>query len=186
MKKIIQLIVTTLFFSQINAQVIKEKKLSVSIGYGLTFPYYDDIDIANSGFFAQGEYVLKFSNWISLRPYAGVLFTKSNGKDIKDNPTVYESTANALLIGGKGRLTFPIPYVAPYLESGLGASIGNFKTITPKGDSSKSGMIRHIPFTLGLAVGRKHNVDIAFTYYYQPTVNQIAGAIAFGYTIPLD
>jgi hypothetical protein len=43
----------------------------------------------------------------------------------------------------------------------------------------------HIPFTIGLAIGRKHNLDFAFTYYYQPSVEQFSGATAIGFSFPL-
>ena len=43
----------------------------------------------------------------------------------------------------------------------------------------------HIPFTIGLAIGRKHNIDFALTYYYQPAVDQFSGATAVGFSFPL-
>jgi len=90
-----------------------------------------------------------------------------------------------LLLGGKARITAPIPWVAPYVEGGIGASIGSFETVTPGTSLQASGLIYHIPFTVGLSLGPWHNVDVAFTYYFHPTVRQYAGAAAFGISIPL-
>jgi hypothetical protein len=36
-----------------------------------------------------------------------------------------------------------------------------------------------------LELGRNHNFDVAFTYYFQPSVEQFAAAAAFGVSIPL-
>ncbi|MCF8272763.1 MAG: hypothetical protein K9I95_02930 [Flavobacteriaceae bacterium] len=186
MRKTITLIFIILATVQVKAQLIKEKTLDVSIGYGLSAPYYDDGDILDTGLYLQGEYVLVISKWIDIRPYAGLIFTKSNGKDINDNPTIYESNSNAFLIGGKTRVSIPIPWVSPYIEIGVGASIGSFKTFTSYTNIDKNGLILHIPFSLGLELGPKHNVGISVVYYFQPSVEQYAGAAAFGLSIPLN
>ncbi|MGB5665324.1 MAG: hypothetical protein WBM53_00645, partial [Maribacter sp.] len=100
--------------------------------------------------------------------------------------TNYKSTSKAFLIGGKARITAPIPWVAPYVEGGIGMSLGSFVTLTPATNIDQSGLILHIPFSLGLELGPKHSIDIAFTYYFQPSVKQYAGAAAFGISIPLN
>lgn len=184
MKKTVTIILIIFASAQVKAQLMKENSINISIGYGLSAAY-DDVDIFDSGFYVQGEYVKSISKWFDLRPYAGLILIKSNGKDLNQNPTNYESTSNAFLMGGKARITAPIPWVAPYLEAGIGASIGSFKTLTPLTDIDKSGFILHIPFSLGLELGSKHNFDIAFTYYFQPSVEQFAGAAAFGISFPL-
>ncbi|MGB5377414.1 hypothetical protein [Muriicola sp.] len=75
--------------------------------------------------------------------------------------------------------------MAPFVEGGIGASIGSFETFTPIRDLQSANFIYHIPFTLGLALGPKNNIDVAFTYYFHPTVRQYAGAAALGISIPL-
>ena len=185
MKKTLILLTLFLTSNLAKAQVITEKSLNVQIGYGLSSAYKSIDDIADDGFFAQGELVLKVTSWVELRPYAGFIFTSSNGKDINDNPTDEKATTKAFLLGGKARLRAPIPWVAPYIEIGIGTSIGKFETLTTYDDIDKSGIIYHIPFTLGLELGRDHNVDLAFTYYFQPSVQQYAGAFALGLTFPL-
>lgn len=184
MKKTI-IIFAILASAQVNAQLIKEESIALSIGYGLSAAY-DDIDVVSTGFYLQGEYVLALSKWFDIRPYAGLILTKSNGKDLNDNPTPYKATSKAFLIGGKARITAPIPWVAPYLEGGIGASIGSFETLTPYTDLDKSGLILHIPFSLGLELGPNHNFDIAFTYYFHPEVRQFSGAAAFGISFPIN
>lgn len=167
-----------------SAQYVQKRSLDIAIGFGLSAPY-DDVDVVGSGFYLQGEYVLGLASWIELRPYAGVIFASTNNKNEPPNGPDYRSDSNGLLLGGKVRLTAPIPWVAPFVEGGIGASIGSFETVTPGTNLEAGGLIYHIPFTLGLALGPQNNVDVAFTYYFHPSVRQYAGAAALGISIPL-
>ncbi|WP_239021946.1 hypothetical protein [Pontimicrobium aquaticum] len=168
-----------------EAQFIKEKSINAQIGYGISSPYYSVGEIVDGGLFLQGEYVLRISSWFELKPYAGLILTSSNGKDLNDNPTDEKAESNALLIGGKIRVRAPIRWAAPYVEIGIGASIGKFETFTAFTNINKSGFIYHIPFSFGLELGRNNNVDLGFAYYFQHTVDQYVGALAVGISIPL-
>ena len=186
MKKTLILIVIILTANLVDAQFIKEKSINAQIGYGLSSPNNSVDEIVGDGFFVQGELVLKVTSWLELRPYAGLILTSSNGKDLNDNPTDEKAESKAFLLGGKARVRAPIPWVAPYIEIGIGTSIGKFETFTAFDNIDKSGIIYHIPFSLGLELGRKNNVDLGFTYYFQPSVEQYAGAFAVGITFPLS
>ncbi|MDT0293417.1 hypothetical protein ACFQ3R_12560 [Mesonia ostreae] len=184
MKKIVLLLV--LFSTNLSqAQFIKEKSINAMIGYGLSSPHESEGDISNQGVFLQAEYVMKAASWIDFRPYLGFIYTSSNGKDIDENPTYEKAETTAVLLGGKARILAPIPYVAPYIELGIGASIGKFVTYTAFTDIDKTGVFFHVPFSFGLALGRTHNVDLGFTYYFQPSVEQTSGAVAVGLSFPL-
>lgn len=185
MKKNLILFAVFLISSFAKAQFIKEKSINIQIGYGMTVPYYSADEIIDSGFFLQGEYVLKAASWVEFRPYAGLIVTNSNGKDFNDNPTDEKAETKAFQMGGKARVRAPIPWVAPYIEIGIGTSIGKFETSTAYTNIHKSGIIYHIPFAFGLEFGREHNFDLGFTYFFQPTVEQYSGAFAFGISIPL-
>ena len=185
MKKTLILLITILITNITEAQFLKEKSINAQIGYGLSAPNNSIDDIVDDGFFLQGELVLKVASWVELRPYAGVILTNSNGKDLNDNPTDERAESKAFLIGGKARVRAPIPWVAPYIEIGLGASIGKFETITAYDNIDKNGIIYHIPFSFGLELGRNNNVDLGFSYYFQPSVEQYVGAFAVGITLPL-
>ena len=182
MKNKLAFLILVLSLNFVEAQFIKEKSISAQIGYGLTVANYEVLDIYDDGFYMQGELVLKVTSWFELRPYAGLILTSSNDNEIPNNVV----TSNALLLGGKTRIRGPIPYVATYIEIGIGTSIGKFETITVLDNIEKSGFIYHIPFSLGLELGKRHNVDLGFTYYFQPTVEQFAGAVAIGITFPLS
>lgn len=183
--KIILFALFLLSTTQLHAQFIKERSIEASIGIGYNFPD-DDIDLDGSGFFLQGEYVLKIASWIDLRPYAGLILVETESEPIEPNNTVYKVTSNAFLIGGKTRINAPIPYFSPYFEIGIGASIGSFETFTPFTNIKKNGIAMHIPFSIGVALGRKHNFDIAFTYYTHPSLKQVSGAAAIGVSFPLE
>jgi len=183
--KIILFALFLLSTSQLHAQFIKERSIEASIGIGYNFPN-DDIDLDGSGFFLQGEYVLKIASWIDVRPYAGLILVESESNPIETNNIVYKAISNAFLIGGKTRINAPIPYFSPYLEIGIGASIGSFETFTPYTNIKKEGIAIHIPFSIGVALGRKHNFDIGFTYYSHPNLKQVCGAAAFGVSFPLE
>ena len=44
----------------------------------------------------------------------------------------------------------------------------------------------HVPFSIGLALGRNHNFDVGFTYYIHDAAKQFNGAFAVGYSFPLE
>lgn len=182
--KRLNLLFALLAFYTLNAQFIKEKAISGSIGFGYTYPS-EDIDISGSGFYLQGEYVLRHSKWLELRPYAGTILTKTDESD-EVYYNSYRSSSNAFLIGGKSRFTAPIPWVAPFLEIGVGASFGSFKTVTPNTSLIKNGVLYHIPWSIGLKIGRHHNFEFGLTYYEHPQARQFCGAMAFGATFPLN
>ena len=185
MRKILILLVIVLASNITYAQFIKEKSINAQIGYGLSAPYNSNDDFVNDGFFAQGELVLKVTSWVEFRPYVGFILTSSDGKDLNDNPTDEIAESKALLLGGKARVRAPIPWVAPYVEIGIGTSIGKFNTLTAFDDIDKGGIIYHIPFSFGVELGKNNNVDLGFAYYFQPSVEQFVGALAVGVTFPL-
>jgi len=183
MRNLIIVLILILNSGLSEAQFIKEKSLSAQVGYGVTVPYNSVDEIADDGFFLQGELILKVKSWFELRPYAGLILTNSNGKDLNDNPTNEMARSKAFLLGGKTRIRAPIPWIAPYLEVGIGTSIGKFETFTTFDNVDKSGLIYHVPVSFGLELGRNTNVDFGLAYYFQPSVKQFAGAFAIGVVI---
>lgn len=176
----------TIFYSNIlKAQPRTGEFINASIGLGISTSEYEE-DGGGSGFYAQAEYVKGITKWFGLRPYAGIIITSPYRKTDLEIENDYKVTTKAFSFGGKARIAVPIPWIAPYIETGIGASIGSFETFTPSTNIKKNGILMHIPFSLGLAVGPKHNVDIAFTYLFTPAAEQFSGAAAFGLSFPLD
>lgn len=81
------LILIILTSNLVEAQFIKEKTISAQIGYGLSVPFNSIDEMFYDGFFMQAELVLKVASWVELRPFAGLILTSSNGRDLNDNPT---------------------------------------------------------------------------------------------------
>lgn len=172
-----------LFSGTASAQPQPGRAVQISAGYGMSYPNDFD-DLMGSGFYAQGEYAMALTSWFGIRPYAGVIVV--SGKD-NSGQGLLESRikSNAFMLGAKARFVVPIPWVAPFLEAGLGVSLGSFETNTLLYDKQADGFVGHIPASLGLALGRNRNFEIAFTYYYHPSVEQMVGAAAFGITLPI-
>ncbi len=184
-KKAVIVFLVSLCWIGVNAQFIKERRLNAKIGYGLSFAENSVDDAFSDGLYLQGEYVLKVTSWVAFKPYGGLLLTSKKGKTLDDAPTNEVASSKALLLGGKIRVRAPIPYVAPYFEIGIGTSIGRFETLNAVDAIRKNGVIYHVPFSIGVELGRRNTVDFGFTYYAQPSVGQIAGATAIGVSIPL-
>ncbi|WP_339631900.1 hypothetical protein [Bizionia echini] len=186
MKKVLIISILILSSNFVEAQFIKEKSINAQIGYGISAPYNTIENSASGGFFIQSELILKAASWVEFRPYAGFILTNATDKDLNNKPINERVESQAFLLGGKVRVKAPIPWVAPYVEIGIGTSIGKFQTVTAYDNIEKSGIIYHIPFAFGLELGRNNNVDLGFSYYFQPAVQQYTGALAVGITIPLN
>jgi hypothetical protein len=185
MKETLTLLLIVLTFNFVDAQFIKEKSINAQIGLGMSNPQRSTDVVDDDGLFVQGELVLKAASWIDLRPYLGFIWTNSDGTDINDKPTDEKGVSKALLLGGKTRVSVPIPWIAPYIEIGIGTSMGRFVTQTAFDNIEKNGIIYHIPFSIGFELGKNHSVDLGLIFYLQPSVEQEAGAFAIGVTIPL-
>ena len=182
-----------IFSASLKAQPRVGQSIKASIGFASSSSYYiedygnqDEIDVMGGGLYLQGEYILGVTSWFGVRPYAGAVFT-SVDKNLKvENQPQYKVTTNAFLVGGKVRICAPIPWVAPFIEGGVGASIGKFETFTPAVNFNKSDVLLHIPFSIGLAVGRKNNLELAISGYFHPAAKQSTAIFAVGYTFPID
>lgn len=186
------IIFTFVFSNPAKAQPRVGNSINVSVGIGVStsknienYGNQNELDVDGDGFYAQGEYIFGITKWFGLRPYAGLLLTSSDGGNPHGEPN-YKVTTKAFLLGGKARLCAPIPYVAPFFEIGIGTSIGSFQTFTPSTNYKKSTALIHVPVNFGLALGRKHNIEIAVSYYITPSANQLSGAMAIGYSFPID
>ena len=182
---IVVIICTLTFLQTAIAQQQKGTYIDASIGLGLTSPY-ENVDVSGDGFYIQAEYVWAPKRWFSLRPYVGYINTSTDEDDLPESLVGARVSTKAFFIGGKTKLAIPIPWAAPYLELGLGASVGSFETVTPLINEKESGVTLHIPFSFGIALGRNNNVDLGFAYYFYPFLEQFSGAAAVGVTIPLD
>ncbi|KAF2082667.1 hypothetical protein [Flavobacterium sharifuzzamanii] len=186
------IIIIVLFSSHSKAQTTGNF-IKASIGYGSSSSYYiedygsqEEVDVMGGGLYLQGEYIIGLKSWFSIRPYAGAIFESVDKNQNIQNQPQYKVTTNAFLMGGKVRFCAPIPWVAPFIEGGIGTSIGKFETFTPNVNFNKSDVLLHIPFSIGLAIGRHNNFEIGISGYFHPAAKQSTGVFAVGYTFPLD
>ena len=182
------LVVTSvlLFAGSAHAQPRTDPSLGITVGAGFSFPD-DDSDVSGSGLYATVEYVKFVTRWIGLRPYAGLLITTPDDDDERCAQVgrQCEVTANIGFLGAKARLALPIPYVAPFLEIGFGASVGSLRTLTPDTDDEVNGVTSHVVLNIGMAIGRHHEVEISLPTTIHSAAQQFEGAIAFGFNLAL-
>ena len=139
-----------------------------------------------SCFFMQAELILKISSWFEISPYAGFINTSASDEDLNGNVTKERVETTTFYFGGKARLKAPIPYLAPYIEIGIGLSIGSYLTQTAFYDVDRSGLAYHIPLALGLELGKNNNVDLEILYLFHLGEAQFSGMLGVGLIIPLD
>jgi hypothetical protein len=162
-------------------------RLQVSAGIGFAFPTDEELADANAdgiGAFGEVEYVYSRVEWATPRAYAGVLLTGTSD-DCELTPC--DVSAKIGFVGVKGRLLAPIPYVAPFFELGVGASLGSMSTRAGGlVDIEQSGVMYHIPFALGLALGEHRDFELSLQYLLHPEQRQFDGAAAIGMGFALD
>jgi hypothetical protein len=187
------ILIFTLFFSNQAKCQTEGNSIKGSIGFASSGSYYienygsqEEVDVMGGGPYFQAEYIIGLKSWFSVRPYAGGIFTSVEKNQTLQNQPQYKVTTNAFLLGAKVRLCAPIPWVAPFIEGGIGTSIGKFETFTPNLNFNKSDVLLHIPFSIGLAIGRRNNFEIGISGYFHPAAKQSSGIFAVGYNFPLD
>jgi hypothetical protein len=137
-----------------------------------------------TGVLAAAEYVYLLSPWFSPRAYAGFLATFPDGSSCGGGSPC-DVSAKIGFTGVKVRFAIPIPYVAPFLELGVGASLGAISTQTPESSHDSPGIAYHIPTAIGLALGEKHNIEFAFSYLFHPEQEQVMGGLVVSLSFPL-
>lgn len=158
--------------------------LQVLGGVGVTFAEDQDRYSGQGlGGYLGAELVFRPGSFFQPRLYAGALATFPDADSCRAAPCDVES--KIFFLGAKVRLMAPIPYVGPFVDVGLGASLGYLRTLDLDHDERVRGAAFHIPFALGLAIGKRHELDLSFSYLVHPAQDQVAGAFAFGLGFPL-
>ncbi|MDX2472159.1 MAG: hypothetical protein QNL91_00465 [Candidatus Krumholzibacteria bacterium] len=138
------------------------------------------------GLFLEVDRVWRANRAIQPVAYAGAVFTWPADDSCTHPDDSCNVSASTVFVGGKVRLMIPIPWVAPFIEAGLGMSAGRITTMDGGlDDRQDSGLLLHVPFSLGLALGKEHGYTFAFSYLAYPNKNHVDGAMAIGFDIPL-
>ena len=166
-----------------SAQLVKEKTLSLGLNWpnaSVAFNYSTNFPAKGIGYFV--EYKQSLCNWLDFVSYAAYSQTTADTREWVEED--YFSTQNAFTLGSKTRITFPIPYVAPYLELGFGLGFGKFDTNSPTLQLSKNGLTPHTLYGFGFEIGnKKHgfkpNYDMGLIVYRHYVLKQKTNALIF-------
>jgi hypothetical protein len=137
-----------------------------------------------SGFYAAGDYVMPAESWLSLRAYAGLILTSPDTTSC-NGVSPCDTSAKIVFGGVKARVMAPIPYVAPFLELGLGLAGGAINRQDSTGDSGTVNFTFQLPLGGGLALGKNNDVDLMLLYLLEPLIGHLDGAFAIGVAITL-
>lgn len=160
-----------------------------SAGLGLS-DSSENRSVRGSGLWLGAEVGIDRLSWFSPRAYVNFVTTNTNRERCGEGeltwPTDCESKSRLLSLGLKARITAPIPYVAPYLELGLGTSAGAMTTRTPLATDKLLGVTYHVPLTVGISLGEFRTVDFEFAYFFLPSNYAVVGAapVKFGFPWP--
>jgi hypothetical protein len=149
-----------------------------AVGLGYTFTEVVNHEGEGSGAFLEAEYVFRPTSFFTPRLYAGSLVTFPDEDSCGVEPCDVKS--QIFFLGAKARLMAPIPYIGPFIELGLGLSLGHLRTLDQDVDEEMSGATVHIPIAVGLALGRENNFSVSFSYLHHPSDSQLSGAVAVG------
>jgi hypothetical protein len=168
-------------------QDVSLHRLSVVAGLAMAVAVDDDSDSLDGGpgFYGSAEYSYHWLEWAQPRAYGGLMIVESGGDDCVYDPC--EVSARIVVAGVKGRLQAPIPYVAPFFELGVGLSVGSLRTRLGPFIAEESDVVTyHIPFNVGLALGKDQAVELSFQFLAHPAQRQSDGALVLGLEFPLD
>ena len=131
---------------------------------------------SGSGGYGAVEYSLPKLDW--LRFYAGGLWASTDDSWCGPDPPC-EFSAKLFFAGSKLRLSAPIPYVRPYLDVGVGVSVGSISTQNGRAVSaSDRGLMLHIPLGLGFQIVTESvDLDIGVLPLIHPSADASAGAL---------
>lgn len=81
-------------------------------GLGMSYPTHGGYG-SGAGLYAEGDYVIEANRWAVPKGYAGLLLTFPGSGACDEGGSPCDVSAKMIFVGGKFRLTAPIPYVAP-------------------------------------------------------------------------
>jgi len=145
-----------------------------------------DVDGRGAGAYAKVEFVFRPAHWFTPRLYAGTMLAPADEGSCGTGVDPCDISAKIGFFGGKFRLMAPIPYVGPFIELGIGGSVGRITTRSGQQvDATTKGLMYHVPVAFGLAIGERHQVDIVAQVLAHPEQKAVCSALALGVTLDL-
>jgi len=170
---------------QTQASAQEGRHFQVSGGLGISFPGYGR-DGFGTGAGVSFESVERWTRWASGRLYVGGFLSSPEKNSCSTGVQPCSVSSRIGVAGAKVRLLVPIPYVGPFFELGAGLSAGSIETRIggqggfPAIDESHSGIMFHVPSSVGIAFGAQHQHDISFDYFTHRGPYHVAGTVALG------
>jgi hypothetical protein len=160
--------------------------ISGAIGLGISLPKKNETP-GGTGLYLEGEYGVAMTPWLSSRIYAGTMLTSPDeDAGCKKAGAHCDVSAKVGFVGVKGRFSAPIPYFSPFLEGGVGVSMGSRTTRTITTHDKDVGVNFDFPvFTMGLSLGKNREVDLDWTFLLHPGGKQVDSAFAIGVKFPV-
>jgi hypothetical protein len=159
--------------------------LEIFAGMGLSSSDWSGAPGGGTGVYARVEYLPWRDSWFTPKVYSGMLFTRPDG-DCGLGVTPCDVSSRIGFLGGAARLMAPVPYFGPFVELGVGASVGQMATRSgPAADLRWSGVTYHVPWAVGVAFGSRHEYEVALQYLVHPDQHQTSGAVALGFGFQL-
>jgi hypothetical protein len=162
------------------------RALGLYLGPAFAFPSSDRIENGSGeGIFGGAEYAFWPDSWFSPRLYGGFSFTKPRS-DCGAGVSPCEVASSFAFMGVKTRFLVPIPWVAPFVEVGLGASFGHFSTrVGTLVDREVGGALLDVPWSLGLALGSRRQCELSVQFLSHARAEQTTGGLAIGLRVPV-
>lgn len=170
------------------AQPRLEPSVDVSIGAALTSPHQRSKTLG-AGPYAEAEYAVPLEEFVGLRAFGALLFTFPQTRDVEQCSVVdCDVTAQVLMVGGKGRLSAPVPWVSPFVEAGLGLSFGAVTTQTNVRniEIGPASATINIPVAVGVALGSMRETELTLTGIFHPEAKQYAVALTITVSVPVE
>jgi opacity protein-like surface antigen len=125
---------------------------------------------------------------VELTGYTGMFWiwtTDANGCKRATTGDDCEVIAKIGYLGSRARFTLPIPWFGPYIESGIGVSLGRLRTALDSSDHRVDGAALHVPLGLGVQLGPEHEVEVGLLYLFHPKARQTDGSLGIGLSYPI-
>lgn len=158
----------------------------VQVASGLAVSFAPDHDGWGRGLGILLQYAFAPAGWGGGRLYAGGVLTGARGESCPAAVDPCALSSRIGVAGAKVRFLAPVPYVGPFFEVGVGGSVGSIESrVGPFGllgalEEEHTGLMFHVPFAIGLAIGSRHQHELSFAYFAHPGREHIAGSIQAG------
>lgn len=167
----------------IAAQVPGDYQVSGGLGGSFTSARHDGVGVGGALLL---ERAVAPGHWTAPQLYVGGFLSRADAGSCSNGDEPCAVSSRVAVAGAKVRVLAPIPVVAPFFEVGGGLSIGSVESRVG-GDNSavpldevRSGIMFHIPVSVGLAFGARRQHDLSFDYFAYPGLDHVAGTISVG------